>query len=216
MRGTIIVGLMLCYCFSSAPAMAEFKSPFSIFSNKKEVKTEIPPVEENKSLNAKVEQAEQVEKKLKPKVVHDPNNILGVRHAENAVKKAEFYVEEGDIQSAQEALKSIGDWIYKATEYHTDLYQALSKVNNSEVQADIERDLAIQFAVLRDRTLFLESKVFLSNGKKREAVKNLVEVVRSQPGTELGFKAYKSLQDIGFTFKLEYEVIKENTDKGKQ
>ena len=205
MRGSIIVGLALCYYFSSAPAMAELKSPFSIFSGKKESTTPVsPPVEDN-SLNAKIEQ---VEKKLKPKVVHDPNNILGVRYAENAVKKAEFYVEEGDIQSAQEALKSIGDWIYKATEYHTDLYQALTKVNNSEVQADIERDLAIQFAVLRDRTLFLESKVFLANGKKREAVENLVEVVRSQPGTELGFKAYKSLQDIGFTYKLEYEGSK--------
>lgn len=180
---------------------APFKAPFSIFSDKKDNKTD---------LNAKIE------KKQKSIKVYDPQNTLGVTHVENTIDKAEFYIEEEDFDSAKSALASISEWVYDATEYHTDLFKTLNKLENSEAQADIERNLAIQFAVLRDKTLFLESQVHLANGDKKRAVENLVEVVRSQPSTDLGFKAYETLQEIGFTYKIEYEMIKDKPGKAEE
>lgn len=207
---TTILLLMFIYLITGVltPAIAEnnnlsfIKSPFGLFSDKKE---EQPESGADKDVDAEAK-IEETKTNIKPKIVYDPENQLGVLYAENTVEKIEFYIEEGDFASAQEVLESTEKWIYKATEHHTDLYKALSKVNNSEVQANIERDMAIKFAVLRDRTLFLGSKILLANGKKREAVENLVEVVRSQPSTELGFKAYEMLQQIGFTYKIEYQT----------
>lgn len=212
MRGKVISSLLVFYVFTglNTPAQAEgklglpFKSPFGIFSDKKEASPITAPTE---TQSAKVETTE---KKLKPKVIYDPNNPLGVIYAENLVNKAEFYMEEGDTKAAQESIKQISEWISTATEYHTDLYRALKKVNNSEIQADTERDLAVKFAVLRDRILFQESKILIANGNKKQAVKNLVEIVQSQPSTDLGFKAYEALQKLGFCCKIEFEMVKDS------
>jgi len=213
-RKIIVFLMLLCFSFVinegvKAQDTGElcFK-PFSIFSEKTAPESE---TEDESQLDA-----EKTKKILKPKIVNDTKNPLNIFYAESVVDKAEFYIEEGDLVSAQEAIEEIDDWIYKATEFHTNLYKALSKTSNSEVQADVERDLAIQFAVLRDRALFLESQILTANGKNREAVENLVEVVRSQPKTELGFKAYQALQDMGFTYKFEYELIEQDTEKEKQ
>ncbi len=211
----IVVLMLLCFSFAIQDCVKAqntrdlcFKSPFSLFADKDESK--------DGKKNKKEPGITEEQKVLKPKIVNDPKNKLGVLYAANAVDKVEFYIEEGDFASAQEALTDIEEWIYKATEFHTNLYKALSKVQNSEVQADVERDLAIQFAVLRDRALYLESKILTANGKNKEAVENLVEVVRSQPKTELGFKAYQALQELGFSYKFEYELIEEEPDKGIQ
>ncbi len=185
--------------------IAPFKAPFSLFGDKKEnqenQKTEI---KKDTNLNLHVEK---VEKKQDSEKVYNPKNTLGVTYAKNVIDKAKFYIEEEDYDSAKEALNSINDWVYEATEYHTNLFKTLQGVDNSEAQADIERDLAMKFAILRDKLLFLNAKVFIANGKKPQAVKNLVNVVRSQPSTDLGFKAYDLLQDIGFTYKVNYQMI---------
>lgn len=182
------------------------KSPFELFKKDKDEK-------EDEKAQGKAEEAEQ---QVRPKVIFDPKSPLGAVYAENAINKAEFYIEEGDLASAGEVLRPVSDWVYKATEYHTDLFKSLKKVQNSEVQADLERELAIKFAVLRDRALFIESKLLSAEGKNKEAVKNLVEVVRSQPSTDLGFKAYKSLQELGFSYKVEYEVAGDEIIKDEE
>ncbi|NLF83633.1 MAG: hypothetical protein GX568_06585 [Candidatus Gastranaerophilales bacterium] len=142
-----------------------------------------------------------------PTDIFSSSNPLGITFAENTLKKASFYLGEKDYESAAAEVNSILRWIEDATEYHTELYQTLNKLENSEVQAGIERELAIKFAVLRDKALLLSAKVDIANKNKRKAVKNLVEVVRSQPSTDLGFEAYQLLQKIGFTYKAEYETI---------
>ncbi len=196
-------------CFSTGvkaenKLTAPFKAPFSIFGSKKD-----KDKESSQQLDANAEKNVQTTPKQKPIIVYDSKNTLGVTYLENAVSKAEFYIEEKDFESAKQVLEEISEWVYDATEYHTDLFKTLSNLENSEEQANIERNLAIQFAVLRDKTLFLESRIHLENGDKKQAIENLVEVVRSQPSTELGFKAYESLQEIGFTYKIEYEMIDE-------
>ena len=186
------------------------KAPFSLFEdkkNKEDVQTN-QNIEETKDANLNL-QIEKVKKQQKSQKVYDPKNTLGVIYAKNVINKAKFYIEEEDYESAKEALNSINEWVYNATEYHTNLFKILQKVDNSEAQADIERDLAMKFAVLRDRSLFLDAKVHIANGEEQQAVENLVEVIRSQPSTDLGFKAYDLLQKIGFTYKVNYQILSE-------
>ncbi len=182
---------------------APFKAPFSIFSDKKNKEAE----ENSDNLNTHIEKNVKAGENQKLTRVYDPKNKLGITYIENIIRKAEFYLEEEDFDSAKQALDKISEWVYDATEYHTDLFKTLKNIENSEAQANVERNLAIQFAILRDRALFLESKVHIANGKQKQAVEKLVEIVRSQPKTDLGFKAYETLQEIGFTYKIEYEMI---------
>lgn len=234
MQRTIITAfIMFCLIFSistSVNADNIFTKPFSIFSYKddeqenteEEVKECVEPdgtekiketqePTQREGLNAQVEKNKKVKKQCPSLKVYDQNNPLGVAYMENVLDKAEFYIEEEDFESAKESIDLISEWVYDATEYHTDLFKTLKKLENSNAQADIERKLAIQFAVLRDKALFLEAQVLLNNGEKMQAVENLVEVVRSQPTTDLGFKAYETLQEIGFTYKIEYRVIEDQT-----
>ncbi len=211
MQRTIIAAFLMWFVFLGCSAAvnaennftAPFTKPFSIFKDKEPEKTE------ESELNIQIEKNEKVDKNLVQLNVYDPKNSLGVTYVENILDKVEFYIEEEDFESAKQSIKQINEWVYDATEYHTDLFKTLKKLDNSEAQADIERKLAIQFAVLRDKTLFLEAQLLLNNGEKKQAVENLVEVVRSQPKTDLGFKAYETLQDIGFTYKIEYKMIDE-------
>ena len=138
----------------------------------------------------------------------DAKNPLGTIYAENSIKKAEFYIKSNNYTAAKQTVDSINQWVFDATEYHTDLFKTLKKVENADVQANIERDLAIKFAIMRDKVLFLQAQIFIHNGQKINAVENLIEVVKSQPNTELGFQAYKILQDIGFTYGVESLPVK--------
>lgn len=148
---------------------------------------------------------------IQGKVITDnPDNPLGTAYAENKTKKAETAVETNDYVSAKKTLNEIKETVFDATEYHTELFMTLRKTENATAQAEIERNLAIKFASLRDRILFLEAKIYIHDSELNKAVKNLVETVKSQPDTELGFKAYKLLQKIGFTYGV--DTIKIKTD----
>ncbi len=198
---TLAIGGLLTSFSMTAKAEGSFfspiKAPFSIFGDKKE------PQKEDE-FNLKTEQNTEIQK---PNKVLDPKNDLGVIYAENTLNKAEFYFEEKDLESTTQAINSIKNWLYDATEYHTDLFKTLENLENSEAQANIERNLAINFAVLRDKMLFLEAKLLLKKGEKQQAVENLVEVVRSQPTTDIGFSAYEMLKDVGFTYGVNYGSI---------
>ncbi|HSA06327.1 MAG TPA: hypothetical protein P5556_04035 [Candidatus Gastranaerophilales bacterium] len=195
---------------------APLKSPFGIFNQKKETtngdlntKTQTKQPETLQIEKTQTEKPTENQKNIK---VFNPQNPLGVVYAENMVNKAQFYYDERDIEAAKQTLDSINKWINEATELHTDLFKTISKLENSEIQADIEKNLAIKFAVLRDKALFLESKILISKGDKKRAVSNLVDVVRSQPSTDLGFKAYDMLQELGFTYKIEYKMIEQQSN----
>jgi hypothetical protein len=208
-RNILVFILSICVVLGFSTTSYAKKKPVEPQKPVSEQKTEVS----SESASAGVEKNETVPETTKvirqkpPTDIFSPSNALGITYAENTIKKANFYLGEKDYESAAAELNSILRWLEDSTEYHTELYQTLNKLENSEVQAGIERELAIKFAVLRDKALLLSAKVDIANKNKRKAVKNLVEVVRSQPSTELGFEAYQLLQKIGFTYKAEYETI---------
>lgn len=138
----------------------------------------------------------------------DAKNQLGTIYAENSIKKAEYSIKSNNFSAAKQTIDSVNQWISDAAEYHTDLFKTLKKIENADAQASIERDLAIKFATMRDKILFLQAQVFIHDGQKKNAVENLVNVVKSQPTSELGFQAYKILRDIGFTYGIESVPVK--------
>ena len=141
-------------------------------------------------------------------ITTDAKNQLGTTYAENLIKKAESFIKSNNFSAAKQTIDSVNQWASDATEYHTDLFKTLKKIENADSQANIERELAIKFATMRDKILFLQAQIFIHDGLKRNAVENLVEVVKSQPNSELGFQAYKILQDIGFTYGVDSVPVK--------
>jgi len=154
------------------------------------------------------QQIVQSEQSKKQVITNEVKNTLGPAYAENLTKKIEVQINTNNFVLAKQNMDSIMDWVSASAEYHTDLYKTLKKLENADKQANIERELAIRFAVLRDKLLFLQAKIFVHDNQKRKAVENLVEIVKSQPETELGFNAYKLLQSTGFTYSVGTEPIK--------
>ncbi len=143
-----------------------------------------------------------------PPITNDIKNPLGTAYAENSIKKIESFIKSNNYTAAKQTLDSINQWVSDATEYHTNLLKSLRGLENADAQASIERELAIKFANMRDKLLFLNAKILIYNGQKQKAVPNLVEVVKSQPNSELGFQSYKILQEIGFTYGVNSIKIK--------
>ena len=154
------------------------------------------------------QQVNQTVNKASVTLVNNAKNQLGTAYAENSIKKAESNIKSNNYPAAKQTIDSINQWISDAAEYHTDLFKTLKKIENADAQANIERDLAIKFAVMRDKVLFLQAQILIHDGQKRAAVENLVEVMNSQPNTELGFQSYKLLQDIGFTYGVDSQPVK--------
>ena len=157
---------------------------------------------------AYAQEAGQLQQKVSVNKTTDAKNTLGTAYAENSIKKTESYIKSNNFAAAKQTLNTVTQWVSDAVEYHTDLFKTLKKVENADAQANIERDLAIKFATMRDKIWFLQAQIYIHDGQKREAVENLVDVVSSQPTSELGFQAYKLLQSIGFTYGVDSTPIK--------
>jgi len=165
---------------------------------------------------AYAQESTQLQKKASVNITTEAKNPLGSAYAENSIKKTESYIKSTNYSAARQTLDSVNQWVSDSAEYHTDLFRTLKKIDNADAQANIERDLAIKFATMRDKILFLQAQIYIHNGQKREAVDNLVDIVNSQPNSELGFQAYKTLQDIGFTYGVESLPVKTDVIKPTQ
>ena len=138
----------------------------------------------------------------------DINNPLGTAYIEKEINKTEGYIKTNNYEEAEKLINSIKDWVFDATEHHTELFMTLRKVEKAQNQAEIERKLAIKFASFRDKVLFTQAQIFIHKGETRKAVDNLVEIVRSQPDSELGFQSYNKLIELGFTYGVDSIEVK--------
>lgn len=154
------------------------------------------------------QEAVKAQQKASANITAEINNPVGTAYAENSIKKAESFIKSNNFASAKQMLEQVAGWVSAAAEYHTDLFRTLKKLENADAQANIERELAIKFATMRDKISFLQAQVYIHSGQKRNAVENLVDVVKSQPDSELGFQAYRLLQDIGFTYGIDSVPVK--------
>jgi hypothetical protein len=134
--------------------------------------------------------------------IDNPTNQLGLAYAANELNKVLDLQSQKKYAAALALSQSLDAWLIDATETHIDLYQVLNRVPSARVQASFEKKLGLEFAKLRDRNLLCLGELYRSLGQDRKAVRPLVKLVQSQSRTELGYKAYKILQDLGFTEAL--------------
>jgi hypothetical protein len=133
----------------------------------------------------------------------NPSNALGLSYARNQLSRCSLLVDKKLSSDAMECLVPVRQWLVDATEAHIALFKALSNVSSARGQSELEKQLGLEFAMLRDQTFFQMARVYMDTKENRKAVKELVEVIKSQPRSEIGLKAYDMLQLMGFTEKLQ-------------
>jgi len=148
----------------------------------------------------------------------NPANSLGLAAAETAINKTYLLIKQNKLNEARLAIEPTVEWLTSATEYHTNLYKALKDINDARSQAELEKELALQFAICRDQAMYQLALLYIEDKKQQKAVEKLVNIVRSQPRTQLGFNAYQTLQQIGFTYKLQLPPTEEseNTESNNE
>jgi hypothetical protein len=156
--------------------------------------------------NAKIEEPE-VDGDNPPILSHpkldDPTNPLGFADAEIKLKHYILLNDTKRFQEARTGLVSLRQWLIDLTEAHIGLYKTLNQIPSAKGQAELEKELALQFAQLRDRAMMEMARVYIADKDYGKAVKELAEVVKSQPKSRVGLRSYEMLQEIGFTEKLQ-------------
>jgi hypothetical protein len=137
------------------------------------------------------------------KLVDNPNNKLGLKYAMNQLLAVETLMEKKLWAEALAKMGQLKPWLVDATEYHIELFQILGRVPSGRIQAQFEKRLALEFAKLRDLAFMDAATIKIKLGKEREALSDLLAVIKSQSRTEMGQEAYKLMQGIGFTEELQ-------------
>ncbi|MFN8615159.1 MAG: hypothetical protein U0003_04525 [Vampirovibrionales bacterium] len=140
---------------------------------------------------------------LKMPALDKPENPYGLVAAQNRLNRTALLIQEGKASEAKPEVLALKDWLTEATEAHIALYKALSKIPSAQVQSELEKQVALEFATMRDKAYYQLAKIHLVQNNPREATKLLVEVVKSQPGSPVGIESYEALQAMGFTQKLQ-------------
>lgn len=133
----------------------------------------------------------------------DPTNPLGFTDAENRLRNVMTLIENNRIYEAKSSLVPLRQWLVDSTEAHINLYKVLNTVSSAKAQAELEKQLALEFAQLRDQSMLEMGKIYIAEKEYHKAVKELTEVIKSQPRSQLGIRSYELLQEIGFTQKLQ-------------
>jgi hypothetical protein len=168
--------------------------------------THAPLLSQPPLTNVKIEEPE-VDGNNPPILSHpkldDPTNPLGFADAEVKLKRYITLNNANHFQEARMGLVSLRQWLIDLTEAHIGLYKTLNQIPSAKGQAELEKELALQFAQLRDRAMMEMARVYIADKDYGKAVKELAEVVKSQPKSRVGLRSYEMLQEIGFTEKLQ-------------
>lgn len=135
--------------------------------------------------------------------VDDPKNPLGITVSAQKLNECAHLISQRKYNEAKVVLGPLKDWLVDATEAHINLHKTLKTIPSAQVQAELEKQLALQFALLRDKAFFQLGMLGIGQENYSEAVKNLSRVIQSQPRSPMGAQAYEMLQKIGFTEKMQ-------------
>lgn len=133
----------------------------------------------------------------------DPTNPLGFADAEIKLKRYITLIDGHRFLEARPGLLVLRQSLIDLTEAHIGLYKTLNQIPSAKGQAELEKELALQFAQLRDRAMMEIARIYIAEKDYGKAVKELTEVVKSQPKSRVGLRSYEMLQEIGFTEKLQ-------------
>lgn len=179
------------------------QNPNSPFTTDQQIQNNDPA---NNSLNTE-EQKPQIEEiktseQRVPSLVANPSNKLGLAYPYQQLEKSTEMLKAKDLAGAKKLVEPLSEWLTSATEFHIQLFKKLNDIESAKNQAQVEKRLALDSALLRDKAYYQLALIYLAENKNKEAIKYFIEVIKSQPKTELGMKSYEILQQIGFTEKV--------------
>jgi hypothetical protein len=145
--------------------------------------------------------------------VDDPKNPLGITTSAKKLNDSAGLISQRKYKEAEKMLAPLKDWLVDATETHINLHKTLKEIPSAQVQAELEKQLALQFALLRDKAFFQLGMLGVGMEDYSMAIKNLSKVIQSQPRSPMGAQAYEVLQKIGFTEKMQLREEKRDENK---
>ena len=134
-------------------------------------------------------------------IQEDASNKLGLIYSVKKLEEASVLVKDGKLNEAEKILLDTKNWLTESSDYHYNLFEVLKKQPKTISTSKIEKAHALDFAKARDQAYFLLAKVYIIQNKYREAVNLLVDVIKSQPNSDLSNQAYRLLQQIKFSDK---------------
>lgn len=136
-------------------------------------------------------------------MISNPTNPVGLAYPYQELDKSLELLKKNDIVNAKKIVQPLSEWLTEMTEYHIQLFKKLNDLDDAKNQAQIEKKIALNSALLRDKAYYQLGLIALAEKDYKKTVKYLIEVIKSQPQTELGLKSYEILQQIGFTDKVQ-------------
>jgi hypothetical protein len=188
---------------STEPTAEVIPQPYREPEPKVEVRSPISPTAEM-TVEDPVNSADAPPQKIYV-TVDDPKNPLGITTSAETLQRVTTMIEQKKYAQARVELEPLLNWLVDSTEAHITLNKTLAKVPSARVQAELEKQLALQFALLRDKAFFNRALIAMGEKKNGEAVKSLSKVIASQPRSPMGLKAYELLQSMGFTEKIQVQ-----------
>jgi hypothetical protein len=133
----------------------------------------------------------------------NPSNPYSITAAEKKLNKTAEMIANRQYFAAEQEIKPLKEWLVQSTEAHINLYKALSKLPSAQIQSELEKQVALEFAKMRDTATYQMARIHQARNNDMEAIKLYVDVVQSQPSSQIGLQAYEHLQTMGFTQKLQ-------------
>lgn len=135
-------------------------------------------------------------------LLNSPNNPIGLAYPFKQLEQSTELLKKNDIGGAKKIVEPLSEWLTDMTEYHIALFKKLNTIDTAKESAQIEKRIALDSALLRDKAYYQLALIYIAEKDMKKAIKYLVDIVKSQPTTELGIKSYEILQQIGFTEKV--------------
>lgn len=151
---------------------------------------------------AQIEELQGTQQPMTPSLVVDPKNKLGLAYPFVQLEKSKELLKVKNFAGAKVIVQPLSEWLTTLTESHIQLFKKLNGIDTAKNQAQVEKRLALDSALLRDKAYYQLALIYLGENNEKEAIKYFIEVIKSQPKTELGMKSYEILQQIGFTEKV--------------
>ncbi|MGD9684406.1 MAG: hypothetical protein AB7W16_24845 [Candidatus Obscuribacterales bacterium] len=122
--------------------------------------------------------------------------------AKNKIEELSNRLAVSNPDQLKDGIFAISEWLQDVADAHWKMYKAFEKSDSTRLQAQSERETALEFSRLKNRAKLLKADLFIKMNRYPEALGPLVDIVVAEPKSETGQAAYKRLIDMGFSKQI--------------
>lgn len=124
---------------------------------------------------------------------------LSVTDAKNKIEELSNRLAVSRPDQVKDNIFALAEWLQDVADAHWKMFKAFEKNDLTKLQAQSEKETALQFSRLKNKTKLLKADLFIKMNRYPEALGPLVDIVVAEPRSETGQSAYKRLVDMGFS-----------------